>query len=225
MFSFPERSCSHQILAQSTCTARNAGAWATSGIAIAGITGSETTVALLTGAVTTSAGYTRQAQANANVPAAATCTGTADDGVTNCASAFAAAANTLAASCPAGCVHAADAAIECRLGSASVTEAFVVTPDATVSVDAGGSANKCVLPATAATGYDITGLTCGAATTSAGAAETTTGTINCAVPHTCVAATCVAVAGLAVRCRGSDGRPLLRTGTTRPLKVAPQATR
>ena len=87
------------------------------------------------------------------------------------------------------------------------------------------SANKCVLPAAAATGYDITGLTCGAATTSAGAVETTTGTINCATPHTCVAATCVAVAGLAVRCRGSDGRPLLRTGTTRPRKAALQATR
>ena len=105
-------------------------------------------------------------------------------------------------SCPAGCDYAAEAAITCPLGTwngGSPNVAFVVTPDATASVDAGGSANKCVLPATNSPGYDITGLTCGAATTATGAVETTTGTISCAVPHTCVAATCVAVSGLAVR--------------------------
>ena len=177
--------------------------------------------------MTTNAGYTRQAQTAGSTAAVATCGGTATDttATPNCAAAFAAASNTLAASCPAGCDYAAEAAIECRLGSAAVTEAFVVTPDATVSVDAGGSANKCVLPAWAETGYDIAGITCGAATTAVGAPETTTGTISCAVPHACVAATCVAVAGLLCGCRGSDGRPVLRTGTTRGRKVAPQVTR
>ena len=180
--------------------------------------------------MTTVAGHTRQAQTAGSTPAVATCGGTADDttATPDCAAAFAAASDTLAASCPAGCDYEPIASITCELGTwngGSPNTAFVVTPDATASVDAGGSANKCVLPAAAPTGYDITGLTCGAATTSAGAVETTTGTINCATPHTCVAATCVAVAGLAVRCRGSDGRPLLRTGTTRPRKAALQATR
>ena len=195
-FFFSPDSCT-----QSTCTANNAAGWATGGIEIAGITGSEVTVEELSGAVSTLAGYTRQAQTAGKTPAAATCGGTATDttATPNCATAFANAANTLAASCPAGCDYAAEAKIECPLGTwngGSPNVAFVVTPDATASVDAGGSANKCVLPAAAATGYDITGLTCGAATTSAGAVETTTGTIACAVPHTCVAATCVAVSGL-----------------------------
>ena len=103
---------------QSTYTANNVAGWNGHGIDIAGVAGTETTVAQLTGAVTTLAGYTRQAQGDGSVAAPATCTGTATDttATPNCATAFAGAANTLAASCPAGCDYAAEAAITCPLG-------------------------------------------------------------------------------------------------------------
>ena len=98
---------------QSTYTANNVAGWNGHGIDIAGVAGTETTVAQLTGAVTTLAGYTRQDQGDGSVATAATCTSTTTP---NCATTFANVANTLAAPCPAGCDYAAEAAITCPLG-------------------------------------------------------------------------------------------------------------